>query len=348
MEKLGSDLKKKSQIEGDSSMLPDSTTRDTVVDVGQLLKQINKFHFVKIWPNDTNPISNIEDAIKFIEDMNLDQFQISQKTKEKRVERKEGIFRLREVKDDDWKLRKSMDRRKEILNHLNLALDKLCVESNAFWRRDRKYSSSSVEKELHKQNLNIRMRHGIQSLVEEKRLLRKTKTKKQNDDASNSPLNELSGILYMLKWRYHHKKDSEQLLGEIQKFELAREAVDNAAMMSKIWSSKGLRKAMKNQVKRICDDVIAIRKKRKALEPKIKHASKELEAIHKEIWSYQTHLKDKHQGKEEAYVCILELSKRGRKEALFLSRSKLGHESCCCECMGNNCTIQWIFTHIYN
>ncbi|KAJ7961413.1 proton pump-interactor 1-like [Quillaja saponaria] len=190
MEKLGSDLKKKSQIEGDSSMLPDSTTRDTVVDVGQLLKQINIFHFVKIWPNDTNPISNIEDAIKFIEDMNLDQFQISQKTKEKM-----GDFRLRELKDDDWILRKSADRRKEILNYLYLALDKLCVESNAFRRRDIKYSSSSLEKELHKQNLNIRMRHRVQGLAEEKQLLREMKTKKLNDDASNSPLKELSNIV---------------------------------------------------------------------------------------------------------------------------------------------------------
>ncbi|XP_057751781.1 uncharacterized protein LOC130969892 [Arachis stenosperma] len=65
-----------------------------------------------------------------------------------------------------------------------------------------------------------------------------------------------------------------------------------------------LRECLKNQVKFICDELMEMRKKKRALETKIKHAEREIEWINEEIWSFQIHLKDNH-CRKEASLCIL-------------------------------------------
>ncbi|KAJ7950303.1 proton pump-interactor 1-like, partial [Quillaja saponaria] len=254
--------------------------------------------------------------------MNVDLIQISTKTTEKALDRERVISELTNLKEEDRRLSDRVSWRKKTLNTLYLALDKLCFESNAYWEREIEYTGS-MEKQI-----DNHMQHGSKSLAKEKKILREIHMCQQSDDSSNFLLKELTNILISLKWRYHNiEKNCEQVLREIKEFELAREkAIDNVAVMGKIWSSVGLREAMRNQVKMILDELMVIKKKRLSLATKMKHVGKELDVIEKETWCFQTHLK--HQGNDEAYICRFDLDQYSRKELWIMYHSKLGHESC--------------------
>ncbi|KAJ7981474.1 proton pump-interactor 1-like [Quillaja saponaria] len=159
------------------------------------------------------------------------------------------------------------------------------------------------ELQLDDHKLNFSMLHGSRSLAEEKQLLRQRSMSQQRHVASFVSVEVLG---YIIKSNYYQKK-CEKLLMEVKKFKLANE---NGAVKCKNRNSKGLKEAIRDQIKVICDEFMDIRKKQLALKTKVRHTEKEVEAINRDVCSLKKQLEPKHQRKNEAYQCILKLRKQ--------------------------------------
>ncbi|KAF7845485.1 putative proton pump interactor [Senna tora] len=103
-------------------------------------------------------------------------------------------------------------------------------------------------------------------------------------------------------WMLHRCKklsDEKKFLRDMNSRQ-QREAVSISTLPSK--------QSMRNTIKAVCDELMEMRKEKKAVEAKIKNAEKRLEAIKEEIWCSMEDLKDEHR-RNDAYVCILEQRK---------------------------------------
>ncbi|KAK7243951.1 hypothetical protein RIF29_38766 [Crotalaria pallida] len=76
----------------------------------------------------------------------------------------------------------------------------------------------------------------------------------------------------------------------------------------------------------ICDELMEMRTKKRKLETKIRQAEKELQAKNEEIWSFQTHLKEKH-CKNEASLFVLKETKGVVQDYWVLKWGNLEYES---------------------
>ncbi|KAK7272387.1 hypothetical protein RJT34_28937 [Clitoria ternatea] len=99
----------------------------------------------------------------------------------------------------------------------------------------------------------------------------------------------------------------QKLLREIEQF--LESAAGNASLKGKISNYESLRKAIKDEIKHLCDE-LTLKNKRKEMTDgtrRIRRTKKELEAIDQKIYSLRAELTERHQRKSQAYQSILKL-----------------------------------------
>ncbi|XP_028783514.1 uncharacterized protein LOC114739602 [Neltuma alba] len=203
--------------------------------------------------------------------------QISEKIRDKVFRREDVLYRLRILKKSDlYELSRSIQGKKDSLTRLNTALDYFSFPL-----------SRASEEKLEKHKLNFRMQHKTNNnLAQERKLFREMNLSRERNNASALSIAELRFNVSAYCHHHDNRMKRDMLLEKIKQFEVTRKV------------PKGLREAVKNQIKAVCDELMEMRKKKKGVEAKIKVADKDLEAINEEIWSFQEHLKGDYQRKE--------------------------------------------------
>ncbi|KAK7390529.1 hypothetical protein VNO78_25837 [Psophocarpus tetragonolobus] len=227
-------------------------------------------------------------------------------------EREKLLSRLNDLKNyylyrhnqsTSWKL--------DILNLLHLALDNLSFANKP--HKGRAIKPCIREEEIDNKKLNYMVLHGCKNLSEEKQLVRNKHMCHITDDASSSPLSE---IMKTVETKYsfynHHYKQNncDKVLKEIKHFEVTRK------------KSAELKETIRNHVKIMSDELLEMRKKKKTLETKIKHAEKQIEVINEELWSFHKHLKDRNCRKDASLFMLQEMKGEGvinKLSTFFLS-----------------------------
>ncbi|KAI9112333.1 hypothetical protein K1719_016856 [Acacia pycnantha] len=235
-----------------------------VVDDAQVQKNVQRFCFINVRPKDALAAKSlIQDSAKLLEEMDQRLFQISESLREKAINRENVISRLNYLLNYSlYRLKGSIDGKKNLLIHLYKALDIMSFPN----------SCSTSQEKLIKHKLNFRKQHKMKNLAQEKNLFRDINVSQETNNDSALPKEELSDMLWQIQWKYahyhHHYKQNkcEKLAEDIKKFKVTRKI------------SKGLKETVRNQVKVICEELMEIRKKKRALEAEIKVAEKELKA----------------------------------------------------------------------
>ncbi|XP_028234965.1 uncharacterized protein LOC114414742 isoform X4 [Glycine soja] len=231
-----------------------------------------------------------------------DSDQLKFQIREKVIERARMVFRLNDLENYNlYRRNYGIARKMDILRHLHLALDNFSCANKP--HKGRAIKSCTTE-ELDNKKLNYMMLHGTRNLIEEKKLLRNKNMCHKTDDASSSRLLELMKNVQMKYSSYNHhckQKNCDKLHKEIKRFEVTRK------------KSAQLKQGIRNHVKIMSDELMEMRKKKHALETKIKHVNREIEVINEEIIrSFQKHLKG------EGVTNIHSFSKRTQLKSLYI------------------------------
>ncbi|XP_072088679.1 uncharacterized protein [Arachis hypogaea] len=252
-------------------------------------KQALTFCVVKIWPKDSDMDSNAIQVLRLFERKDEQIFRISEKIRDKVVceiinmfGREKLVQRMNNLKTYYLNsINGSIEEKKKILTQLYQALDLLSFEI----------------KRRGKGLLTLKMLHTSKNLAQENSVLRKINVNQQQlrESDTTTSTSHLTELRKIIQWTYRYSyypynQNYDILLQQLKKVEKD--------------ITCDLRECLKNQVKFICDELMEMRKKKRALETKIKHAEREIEWINEEIWSFQIHLKDNH-CRKEASLCIL-------------------------------------------
>ncbi|XP_020229427.1 proton pump-interactor BIP103-like [Cajanus cajan] len=159
-----------------------------------------------------------------------------------------------------------------------------------------------TERIKEKMMLNSLMLCGSKNLAEEKQILTDVNIQERDSDSFKS----LEMLEKTIRWNTY-LNDWQKLLREIEQF--LERASGNASVKGKISSSGSLRKAIKDEIKHLCDDSLENRRNLIAHAIRVIHAQKELEAIDKLIYSLRTKLTERRQKKGQAYQSISKLKK---------------------------------------
>ncbi|XP_020974175.1 uncharacterized protein LOC107634336 isoform X2 [Arachis ipaensis] len=259
-------------------------------------KQAMTFCVVKIWPKDSDMDSNVIQVLRLFERKDEHIFRISEKIRDKVVceiinmfGREKLVQRMNNLKTYYLNsINGSIEEKKKILTQLYQALDLLSFEI----------------KRRGKELLTLKMLHTSKNLAQENSVLRKINVNQQQlrESDTTTSTSHLTELREIIQWTYRYSyypynQNYDTLLQQLKKVEKD--------------ITCDLRECLKNQVKFICDELMEMRKKKRAVETKIKHAEREIEWINEEIWSFQIHLKDNH-CRKEASLCILTKWKGGR------------------------------------
>ncbi|KAG5060115.1 hypothetical protein AAZX31_01G090300 [Glycine max] len=242
-----------------------------------------------------------------------DSDQLKFQIREKVIERARMVFRLNDLENYNlYRRNYGIARKMDILRHLHLALDNFSCANKP--HKGRAIKSCTTE-ELDNKKLNYMMLHGTRNLIEEKKLLRNKNMCHKTDDASSSRLLELMKNVQMKYSSYNHhckQKNCDKLHKEIKRFEVTRK------------KSAQLKQGIRNHVKIMSDELMEMRKKKHALETKIKHVNREIEVINEEIIrSFQKHLKGRF-CRNDAYLFMLQEMKN--KGYWVLNSIDLGYD----------------------
>ncbi|XP_042972843.1 uncharacterized protein LOC122304649 [Carya illinoinensis] len=111
-----------------------------VVEEGRhITKKVDRFYVVKLWP--PNLEARIGEAEKLIKKLNQDITEFARKLEDNTRNRKALISKLEWLKNEDRYFRKSVADKREKMDFLRLALDKLCFANNAYRVRPTKSRS---------------------------------------------------------------------------------------------------------------------------------------------------------------------------------------------------------------
>ncbi|KAG4403376.1 hypothetical protein AAZX31_01G090300 [Glycine max] len=240
-----------------------------------------------------------------------DSDQLKFQIREKVIERARMVFRLNDLENYNlYRRNYGIARKMDILRHLHLALDNFSCANKP--HKGRAIKSCTTE-ELDNKKLNYMMLHGTRNLIEEKKLLRNKNMCHKTDDASSSRLLELMKNMKYSSYNHHCKqKNCDKLHKEIKRFEVTRK------------KSAQLKQGIRNHVKIMSDELMEMRKKKHALETKIKHVNREIEVINEEIIrSFQKHLKGRF-CRNDAYLFMLQEMKN--KGYWVLNSIDLGYD----------------------
>eukprot|EP00256_Glycine_max_P051698 XP_014617777.1 uncharacterized protein LOC102669268 isoform X4 [Glycine max] len=239
-----------------------------------------------------------------------DSDQLKFQIREKVIERARMVFRLNDLENYNlYRRNYGIARKMDILRHLHLALDNFSCANKP--HKGRAIKSCTTEELDNK--LNYMMLHGTRNLIEEKKLLRNKNMCHKTDDASSSRLLELMKNMKYSSYNHHCKqKNCDKLHKEIKRFEVTRK------------KSAQLKQGIRNHVKIMSDELMEMRKKKHALETKIKHVNREIEVINEEIIrSFQKHLKGRF-CRNDAYLFMLQEMKN--KGYWVLNSIDLGYD----------------------
>ncbi|XP_054782249.1 uncharacterized protein LOC129289502 [Prosopis cineraria] len=227
------------------------------------------FYFVKIWPNDVAPKSRIKDAVMLFEQMDQPHFQTSQKMKRKLFEWEQEVSRLDELNCYHHGVLEKIQFQESMLENLKPKLHNFCsADETRKWRTTKSACTTEQGVDIHK--LNFLMLHKTKKLCEENKLLR---------DMTYRQPREVAAILPFQTYNEETKNSTE--------------AERNCTKISK----QSIRKTLKG----VCDELMEMRKEKKALETKMKKADKKSGAIKQGI---RCLVKQRH--RKEAYFCILD------------------------------------------
>ncbi|CAI0549702.1 unnamed protein product [Linum tenue] len=142
--------------------------------------------------------------------------------------------------------------RKETLDHLHLALDKLSFANNAYRDNVTKHSFLG-EEEIDYRRMNFKMMHGKKSIHAERRVAREIKTKEgEESHCSMSSLEDVHSKIRGIQFRvrcYSNVNGKEELLRQLKQLEMEKEKViANCVAGEKIWRSLGSRNAIQEQI----------------------------------------------------------------------------------------------------
>ncbi|XP_065873264.1 uncharacterized protein [Euphorbia lathyris] len=230
----------------------------------------------------------IQQAERIIQCMNKKRFAIFDQIEQLKLDRENVIWKLKNVKYRDRSLRYKSNNQREKLEPLQLALDKLKFNNNAYSDGDQ---IKSMEDEIDPQNLKFRVIHGSNSLAEERRVLKKTK-KNQQRGANYSSMEELSFPIMQLNFRSQcYSNDESQrrkIIEQIKELKWKREkTIANAAVNGRFWRSVGPKQTIQQNIKIIEEEVEETRKDHLAVRAEMKLLEKNLE--HKMLIALKEH-----------------------------------------------------------
>ncbi|WCJ30784.1 hypothetical protein M5689_012319 [Euphorbia peplus] len=242
--------------------------------------------------------------------MNEKRFAIFNQIKLLKLDRENAISRIRCLKYRDESMRHKSNNQQEKLVPLQLALDKLTFNNNAYFD---KHQIKSFEDDIPLQKLKFRVLHGSNCLAEERRLLKKTK-KNEDREGYYSLIEELSHPIMHLTFRTQCYSNDEskrrKIIEELKEMKWQREkAIANATVNGRLWSSLEPKHIIQHKIKIIEEEVEATRKDHIALRAQIKLSEKNLKAIEKQLVYLQKQLTIANQRKATEYQCILQLRK---------------------------------------
>ncbi|CAL1406543.1 unnamed protein product [Linum trigynum] len=213
--------------------------------------------------------------------------------------------------------------RKERLDPLHLAMDKLSFANNAY--RDNAIKHSFLEEqEIDYRRLNFKMKHGRKSLQIERRLLSEIKSKEEKDSNTTDSLpplevieSKIRGAQYMLirfSTDMATGKDGagdQELPRQLKQLEVEREkVVANCVVGGKIWSSLGSIKTIKEYIEAEHKEAEESKENRRRLQVEIKSVRESLKRLEEGHSSVQSQLNDLRTRKQQVREQILDLKKQ--------------------------------------
>ncbi|KAI9112270.1 hypothetical protein K1719_016793 [Acacia pycnantha] len=247
--------------------------------------------------------------------MDKQNFLMSEKIKRKLFEWKQEISRLKDLKYYHRKVLTKIQIQMRLMEHLNLELHNLCsVNEKRRWRSTTKSECTTEQGADNIQKLHFLMLHQTKKLSEENKLLRAMKLRQQREVSATEEM-----------------KNST---------EAESKSTNSTTIKGKALNPKISNKSIRNQIKGVCDALMAMEIEKKDLEAKIKKAEKISGEIKKEIRSWVRQLKDK-QDRNEAYFCILDQRSIYKEECWVLQYRNLESDHSCMIYMDKS-SSRWI------
>ncbi|CAL1406536.1 unnamed protein product [Linum trigynum] len=208
--------------------------------------------------------------------------------------------------------------RKETLDHLHLALDKLSFANNAYRDNVTKHSFLG-EEEIDYRRMNFKMMHGKKSLQAERRVVRDIKTKEgEESHGSMSSLEDIHSKIRGIQYRvrcYSNVNGKEELLRQLKQLEMEKEKViANCVAGEKIWRSLGSKNAIKEQIGAKHKEAEESRWEHWRVQVGIRRAKERLEHLQEEDSSLHNQLNDLRRRKQEVHLHILDLREQQKNE----------------------------------
>ncbi|PON71711.1 hypothetical protein PanWU01x14_071660 [Parasponia andersonii] len=274
-------------------------------------------------PNIKARIIEIE---KLIKKLGQEKLEIAQKQQEIMFDRDKIKYGLWDLYHREAGIVYKMAQNWKKLDIFELFLDKLNL-ANKNDGEDMTKSRLSRE-ELDKHKFHFRIRHGKNnSLANENKLFKLIKAGQQIDVVHSSreeEINDSSWVYRQIRCEKTHKKAPKDRIREIKRLEWYREeTIAEAIVQGKIRSSvSSNRKAIRDQMKVLGDELEELRKKNRRVGEEIGSLRRELKAIENEKNCLRNkQWRDINQKKEEAHQCLLKLMKQqaDQEPAIFLT-----------------------------